>query len=364
MLDATVEHSDVIVVGAGPIGIEVAAALRREGLSVIQFEAGRIGATMEWWAPGTQFFSGPERIAICGVPLVTANQGKATREEYLAYLRQVVGAMRLEIRTGRRVVEIKKDGAGARDGDGFGVMVDGPRGVERYGARKVVVAMGDMHRPRRLGPDGVPGEDLPQVSHYFEDPHRYFGRKVLIVGGRNSAAEAAIRLYRVGATVAMSYRREWFDEGRIKYWLMPELKSLIKSGAIGWYPSTCVMEIGRERVTLCGAGANGEPEGAACAQVEADDVLLLIGYEMDGTLLAKAGVELLERGRPRFDAETMETNVPGLFVAGTATAGTQQRFTVFIENCHEHGERIAAAIAGRAVREREGVVGAAELPES
>lgn len=213
------------------------------------------------------------------------------------------------------------------------------------------MAIGDMHRPRMLG---VPGEGLPLASHYFRDPHRYFGRRVVIVGGKNSAVEAAIRCWRVGARVTIAYRRAEFDERRVKYWLMPELKGLIKEGRIAFIPEAEVEAIAADRVVL----RRGLSERV---EVEADDVLLLTGYEMDGSVLEAAGVEMVgpER-RPRFEPRTMETNAPGLFVAGTAVAGSQERHRVFIENCHGHAEKIAAAVLGRAPRAFETVYGEAE----
>lgn len=375
---------DVIVVGAGPIGLEVAWALKSEGLRVVNIEAGGIASTIGWWAPGTRFFSSPERIAIAGVPLVTAGQEKATREEYLAYLRGVVLQFGLEVRTFERVVAVE------RTADGFVVRtmhsthgVGGPeeaaseddrhRGSQasrhqvpthgspseqgravaprEHRARRVVMAVGDMQRPRMLG---VRGEELAHVSHYFQDPHRYVGRRVLIVGGKNSAVEAAIRCCRVGARVTVSYRGTEFDERRVKYWLLPELKGLIREGRIGFVPGTTVEEIREEVVALRRADGGW-------VEVAADDVLLLTGYVMDGGLLEAAGVEMVgaER-RPRFEAGTMETNVPGLYVAGTATAGTQERHRVFIENCHVHAERIAGAVMGRSAKVGERVWGEAE----
>jgi thioredoxin reductase (NADPH) len=225
-----------------------------------------------------------------------------------------------------------------------------PTGEHQYEAAKVVAAIGDMHRPRMLG---VRGENLPHVSHYLADPHRYFGRRVLIVGGKNSAVEAAIRLHRVGAAVTISYRRDGFDADRIKYWLLPEIRGLIKSGHVAFHPRTVPAMIERDAVVLAPVRETGdlfEPDVMAQRQnVAADDVLLLTGYEMDASLLEAAGVELAgDQRAPRFDPRTMETNVPGLYVAGTATAGTQKRFRVFIENCHDHAQRIASHILGRA----------------
>jgi thioredoxin reductase (NADPH) len=206
-------------------------------------------------------------------------------------------------------------------------------------AAKVVAAIGDMHRPRMLG---IPGEDLHHVSHYFRDPHEYYRRRVLIIGGRNSAVEAAIRCYRAGAFVTISHRRAEFDAERIKYWLLPEIKHLIKTGAITHHPLTVPREISPTAVTLDRAGERIE--------VQADAVLALTGYEMDGSLLERAGVELQGEGRaPKHNPRTMETNIPGLYIAGTAAAGTQFRFKLFIENCHVHVERITAAILGRPI---------------
>ncbi len=328
------ENTEVLVVGAGPIGLEVAAALKRSGLEYLHVDAGQIGSTIEWWAPGTRFFSSPERIGISGVPVITANQDKASREEYLAYLRSVVQQFGLKVRTGERVIAIEPRGAGR----GF-LVTAMARGTERkYGASQVVVAIGDMHRPRLLN---IPGEDLPHVSHYFREPHHYFGRRILIVGGRNSAVEAAIRLHRVGTTVTMSYRRADFDAERIKYWLLPEIRHLIKTGAIEWLPGTVAREITPAAVLLAPAG------GGEATEHPADEVLLLTGYEMDPRLLESAGVELVGEGRaPQHNPRTMETNIPGLFVAGTASAGTQFRFRTFIENCHAHADKIVAAIQG------------------
>jgi thioredoxin reductase (NADPH) len=332
------ENTDVFLIGAGPIGLEVAIALQREKISCVHVDAGQIGSTIQWWAPGTRFFSSPERIAIAGVPLPTANQDKATREEYLAYLRAVAQQFDLKIRTFESVTAIEPRG----EGKGF-LITTRARGDDiRYGANQVILAIGDMHRPRLLG---VPGEDLPHVSHYLEEPHRYYARDVLIVGGRNSAVEAAIRLHRMGARVSMSYRRAEFDAERIKYWLLPEIKHLIKTKAITWYPLTIVRGIEPGRVALASAGGAG---GGEPLQIPADDVLLLTGYEMDTRLLEGAGVELVGEARaPQHNPRTMETNIPGLYVAGTAAAGTQIRFRYFIENCHIHAAKIVASITGR-----------------
>ena len=337
-------ETEVLIVGAGPIGIELAIALRRAGIRYEHVDAAQIGSTISWYAPQTHFFSSPERIAIAGVPLLTLDQTKATREEYLNYLRAVVMQFDLAIETYERVTAIER-----QSGGGFAVTTSGRLGERRRLARNVVLAIGDMHRPRRLG---VPGEDLPHVSHYFADPHDYFRRRVVIVGGRNSAVEAAIRCVRVGAEVTLCHRGAALDGEHIKFWLYPEILGMIRDGRVTFLPGTTLREIRRDAVVF-------DPE----RRVEADFVLLLTGYEQDATLFEQAGVTLEGPARrPRFDERTMETDVPGLYVAGTAAAGTQVSGTKeFIETSHVHVERIVAALTGAAPPEHPV---AHEMPES
>jgi thioredoxin reductase (NADPH) len=332
---ARVESAPIAIIGAGPIGLEVAVALRRVGIEPLHFDAGQVGSTMQWWAPGTRFFSSPERIGIAGVPLETVGQEKASREEYLAYLRGIVRQFDLRIHTFERVTAIEPRGRER----GFLLRTKTLAGEHLYGADRVVAAIGDMHRPRLLN---IPGETLPHVSHYFREPHEYFGRRIVIVGGRNSAVEAAIRCFRAGARVTISHRRDQFDPERIKYWLLPEIKHLIKTGQVAHHPLTVPRAVGPDSVTLAPVGTGD------AFDVAADSVLLLTGYEMDGSLLEGAGVELVGENRaPQHNPRTLETNVPGLFIAGTAAAGTQVRFKLFIENCHVHAAWIVAAVTGR-----------------
>ncbi|MEA2490352.1 MAG: thioredoxin reductase, partial [Acidobacteriota bacterium] len=311
----------------------------------VHVDAGQIGSTIGWYAPQTHFFSSPERIAIAGVPLQTVDQSKATREEYLNYLRSVVLQFDLAIETYEGVTSLQR-----RDDGTFAVTTSGRRGEHRRIARRVILAIGDMHRPHLLG---VPGEDLPHVSHYFADPHTYFRRRVLIVGGRNSAVEAAIRCVRIGAEVTLSYRAADFDADHIKFWLYPELRGMIRDGRITYLPSTTVREIRPDAVIL----------GPDDLRVEADFVLLLTGYEQDTTLFEQAGVTLIgPRRRPGFDERTMESNVPGLYIAGTAGAGTQaSSVKAFIETSHVHVDRILAALTGATAPASRA---AYEMPES
>lgn len=327
---------DLAILGAGPIGLELAVALRLLGVNYVHFDARQIGHTISWYPRQVRFFSSNDRIAIAGVPLNTPDQSKASREDYLAYLRAVCTQFDLAIRTDEPVTALR------REGDGF-VLTTRRREVEHTcHAHRVVLAVGDMHQPRMLSIDG---EDLPHVSHYFVEAHDYFRQRLLIVGGRNSAVEAAIRCHHLGAQVTLSYRRATFDDQSIKYWLLPELEVLIKTGAIAFHPETVPVAITPSHVRLGSATTNGED---AAVDVATDFVLLLTGYGMNPDLFIQAGVSLDGENRaPRHDPRTMETNVPGLYVAGTTAAGTQQRFRLFIENCHAHVDKIVRAVTGK-----------------
>jgi thioredoxin reductase (NADPH) len=336
--------NDLLLVGAGPIGIELAVRLKQAGIAYTHVDAGQIGSTIAWYAPQTHFLSSPERIAIAGVPLQTLDQTKATREEYLTYLRSVVLQFDLPIETYVRVTSIVR-----REDGTFSVATAGRAGTGERTARRIILAVGDMHRPRLLG---VPGEDLPHVSHYFGDPHLYFRRRVLVVGGRNSAVEAAIRCVRVGAEVTLSYRGDDLDDPHIKFWLLPELRALIRDGRMAFLPRTVIREIRPDGVLF----ESGE-------RLDADFVLLLTGYEQDTTMFEEAGVILTGPARrPQYDERTMETNVPNLYIAGTAAAGTQASATKeFIETSHVHVDRILAALTGAAAP---ATPAAYEMPES
>lgn len=360
--------ANVILVGAGPIGLEMAVALKRAGVDYLHLEAKQVGYTISWFAPQTRFFSSNERIAIAGVPLQTPDGGKCTREQYLTYLRGVVEQFDLQVNTYEPVTGIKwlsQDVARAPrpclvaeentgeapvprgDDANFELTTRHPAGPRVYRCRRLILATGGTDRPRKLN---VPGEDLPHVDHYFTDPHLYFRKKLLIVGGKNSAVEAALRCHNAGADVAISYRRAALPDKSIKYWLLPEITGLVQAGRIRAFFNTLPTRITPTHVTLAPTLPAPNGDAAQTQDVEADFVLALIGYEQDDTLFKLAGLAL--RGdchAPALDEQTMgSTNVPNLFVIGTAVGGTQDKYTVFIENCHVHVARVIAALTGRA----------------
>lgn len=327
---------DAAIIGAGPVGLEVAAALQGDGLQALVLDAGVVGQTIATQFPHqTRFFSSPERLEIGGVTMALPSQEKPTGEAYLAYLRSVVQTLDLKVRTFERVV----DCCGS-SGD-FTLQTKSPTGVRStVHARHVVLAVGGTQHSRTLG---VEGEEKSHVHRLLGDPHRFFQRRVLVVGGKNSAVESALRCWRVGARVTLSCRGEALHE-RVKYWLRPEVQALLDEGEITPRLHTVVEQIHDEHVDLRHL-ASGEVD-----RVEVDDVLLQLGFTADSTILQMLGVAMEgEADAPVFNTDTMETNIPGVFVAGTATAGSQRSFKVYIETSHVHGARIAAAIGGRPV---------------
>ena len=230
---------------------------------------------------------------------------------------------------------------------GFSLTTQKRTGPGHYACDQVIFATGGMAKPRLLN---IPGEELPHVSHYFPDPHTYFRTKLLIVGGKNSAAEAALRCWRAGVQVSLSYRRPWFDPERIKPHMRDDLKDRIERGEIAYYGATVPVEITPTHVVLASTKEDLSPNGHI-TKVEADFVLLATGFVADMSLLSQAGVQLEDReyctDAPVHNPETMETTVPGIFVAGTAVGGTQHRVRHFISTSHDDVIRIVRAITGQ-----------------
>lgn len=333
---------EVAIIGGGPIGLELAIALERQGVDYILFEAAQLGDAFMHWPPNTHFFSTPEHVALAGVPVHNLDQRAITGEQYLAYLRTLVEMFDVNLHNYEPVLTVKPDGTE------FVVHTQQRVSEGWYRCQYVVLATGGMAGPRHLN---IPGEDLPHVTHYFPGPHAYFRTKILIVGGRNSAAEAALRCWRAGAQVALSYRRQELNFERIKPHLAIDLGDRLEKGEITFYPSTLPVEITPKQVVLASTEDGVSPNGSTIKH-EADFVYLATGFEADMRLFAEAGVELEgEAQAPRFNPETMETNVPGLFVAGTAAGGTQSRFTYFISTSHDHVARIVKYITGKAPKQ-------------
>lgn len=335
-----IQHHKIAIIGAGPVGIEMAVSLKRLGVPYIQFDANQVAHTISWWPRNTNFFSTTERVAIAGVPIQNNHQQRITGEHYLAYLRGVIEQFDLKINTFEPVVGLEKQ-------DGGFLLITQPRtGIRHYLVEKVIVAIGDMHDANELG---IPGEDLPFVTHYFNDPHDYFQQRLLIVGGRNSAVEAALRCWRVGADVTIVHRRPDLDRQRVKHWLLPDLEVQIEDGNIQFMPSVTPVEIRSDYVALAPCDEAGIPiADAPIIKHKTDFVFFATGHRGDQSLLKMVGVELIgENNIPVYNKQTMETNVPNLYLVGTVAAGIQQRYTIFIENSHEHVSKVAYQLTGK-----------------
>ena len=322
------DGSDLLIVGAGPAGLATAIAAGKAGLDYAVLEKGALVESIFRFPRQMTFFTTPDLLEIGGLPFVTPYE-KPTQGEALRYYRRVADTYDLRLELGREVKHL------VREGDFFRLEVRGPRGDEVRRSRHVVVATGYYDHPNRLG---VPGEDLPHVSHYWTEAHAWYRRPVVVVGGKNSAAIAALELHRAGAQVTLIHRRDRLADG-IKYWIKPDIENRIKERAIAARFETTLVRIEPGRVHVKG------PEGEGT--LPADAVFLLTGYHPDVSLLREAGVHVDEDTlKPALDPDTLETNVPGLFVAGAIASG-RETSRIFIENGRFHGEAIVAAILSR-----------------
>jgi thioredoxin reductase (NADPH) len=326
---------DLVIVGAGPAGLAAAIAAKEHRLRHVVLEKGVVVNTILHFPLNMVFFTTPELLEIGNLPFVTPYE-KPTRAEALRYYRRVVDTYDLAIEMGQTVTSV------TRDADGFVVHTTSDEGPRRWTARTVVIATGAYDLPNRMD---VPGEDLPHVSHYYTEAHAYYRKRVVIVGGANSTADAALEMYRAGVHVTIVHRHEDWAKG-LKYWVRPDLENRVKEGSIAARMSARVTRITPKTVEI--VRADGTPES-----LPADHVFLLTGYHSDTTLLAHAGVTFdpVELA-PAFDPETFETNVPGVYVIGNVTTG-RQTGRIFIENGRFHGRKVVDVIAERLAREDE-----------
>jgi thioredoxin reductase (NADPH) len=319
---------DIAIVGAGPCGIAVGAAAKEGGLRAVLFDKGCVAASLVDYPYYMRFFSTADRLEVGGVPFAIAEKNPSRREA-LVYYRRVATHFDLDIRQ-YEAVESITGAAGA-----FTLKTRKTSGQEKeYSAKRVVVATGGFHAPNMLE---VPGEDLPKVLHYYREPHPFFGQDVLVVGGSNSAVEASLELFRGGARVTMVHFLDRLDKG-VKPWVVPDITNRLEQGDIGVFWEHRVTRITHDRVTLRDE-ASGE-----VTELRNDWVLALTGWRPNPTLLREMGVGIDEvTGIPGHDPQTMETNVPGVFIAGVLAAGNDAN-KIFIENGRAHGGQIVKAI--------------------
>jgi thioredoxin reductase (NADPH) len=317
----------LLVVGAGPTGLAVGIAATRAGIGCILLDRATVVSAIEKYPLGMTFFSTPEKIEVGDVPLVTTSE-KPTRRDGLIYYRRVAEHYKLDVRVRETVTAIRRDADGT-----FVVSVQRPHDAVTYHARAVVIATGYYDQPNRIG---VPGEDLPHVSHYFDEGHRHWRQKLVIVGGGNSAVDAALESWRAGADITMVLRGDALHS-TVKAWVLPDITNRLSEGSIQVRYRSTVKAITATHVTIVN-------DRGVTEQLPADRVLLMTGYRPDMTLLKSLGVPVdPESGVPAHDELTMETPIPGLFVAGVIAGGYDDN-RLFIENTRHHGELIVSAL--------------------
>ncbi|SMO41958.1 YpdA family putative bacillithiol disulfide reductase [Melghirimyces algeriensis] len=316
---------DLIIIGAGPCGLSVAIESKKQGLNPLVIDKGCIVNSIYYYPTNMQFFSTPELLEIGGLPFVTTNE-KPNRLEALKYYRAAVKAYNLDVHTYERVTGMEKE-------DGHFVIQTEKNGeIQRYTTRHVVMATGYYDNPNKLN---IPGEERSKVKHYYTEGHPYAGLNVLVIGGKNSAVDCAMDLHQAGANVTMAYRRGAFTNS-VKAWVKPVIESAIQKGWIKMYWNTVVKRILEDKVEL-------EQEGHTFS-IANDAVFAMTGYRPKTDMLQKLGVNIdSETGAPIHDSETMETQVPGLYIAGVIAAGKDAN-SIFIENGRYHGGKIAAHI--------------------
>ena len=326
---------DVLIIGAGPAGLATAIAASRRGLDYLIVEKGALVNSLLHYPTEMVFFTTPELMEVGGLPFVSPYD-KPTRIEALRYYRRVADAFKLEIAFDETVLAVSREAAAPTAPRAFTVDVQSSRLIRRsMHARTVVIATGAYDVANRIG---VPGEDLPHVSHYYTNPHPFFRKRVVVVGGKNSAAETALDLYRAGASVTVVHRHQGLGES-IKYWVKPDIENRIREGSIAARFETSVVEIRPTSVLV--------ERGGVREDLPADGVFLMTGYSSDARLLRSAGVEIdPQTCGPVFDPVTFETNVKGIYVAGAVVAGLQSG-KIFIENGRFHGEEVIKAIVAR-----------------
>jgi len=320
------KNYDLICIGAGPTGLACAIEATRVGLTALVIDKGALCNSLLHYPVNMVFFTTPELLEIGDLPLVCAAE-KPTRLESLKYYRKTAEHFALEVRLYEQVTKLE-----GSDGN-FVVSTVTENGTNgTYRGAKIAVATGYYDLPNELG---VPGENLPHVSHYYTEPHPYWNQDVVVVGGKNSAAEAALDLWRNGARVTMVHRDAQLG-ATIKYWVKPDIENRVKAGQIPMHFKSTVKEITNDAVII------ESPEGNK--RLPAKQVFLLTGYHPDFAFIESLGVRLDPvTKKPAMNPETHESNIPGVYLAGVVIGG-RHTSEIFIENGRFHGKQIALAL--------------------
>jgi thioredoxin reductase (NADPH) len=317
---------DIVCIGAGPTGLATAIAAKRAGMRPLVIDKACLCNSIFHYPVNMVFFTTPELLEIGDLPLVCAAE-KPTRIEALKYYRKAAEHYGLELRLYERVRRV--DGQDAN----FSVVTETEKGTEgKYQGKKIAVATGYYDLPNKLD---VPGEELPHVSHYYTEPHEFWNQDVVVIGGKNSAAEAALDLFRNGARVTLVHRGKELGK-TIKYWVRPDIENRIKAGQITALFEARVEEITKDEVIV-------EQQGRT-KRLPAKKVFALTGYHPDYSFIESLGIRLdPESKKPTMDPKTLESNVPGIHLAGVVTGG-RHTGEIFIENGRLHGKQIIEAL--------------------
>jgi thioredoxin reductase (NADPH) len=318
------EQFDVLIIGAGPTGLACAIEARRAGYSAVVVDKGCLCNSLYNYPTNMTFFTTPELLEIGDIPFVTAQQ-KPSRQEALEYYRKVAEFYRLDVRQYHTVTRTE-----GSDGAFLVHCTDMLSRPAEFLARKLVIATGYYDLPNRIG---VPGEDLPKVTHYYREPHPFYNSDVVVVGAKNSSAIAALELWRHGARVTLVHRGAAISPN-VKYWIKPDIENRIKNHEIASFFNTSIIEVAPETVLL------QTPQGEL--RIKNDFVLAMTGYHPDFSFLRALGVELSQErsSKPVVDLRTLESNVAGIYLAGVIIAGMNTN-EIFIENGRFHGKQIA-----------------------
>jgi thioredoxin reductase (NADPH) len=318
------EIVDLLVIGAGPTGLACAIEAQRAGFTAMLVDKGCLCNSLFHYPAHMTFFTTPELLEIGGIPFSSPNQ-KPNRNEALEYYRKVAEFYTLDVRQYENVERVE-----GGDGDFTVHTMDRFGRMLEHRARKLVIATGYYDLPNYLG---IPGEDLSKVKHYYHEPHPFFGLDVVVIGGKNSAAIAALDLWRHGAKVTLVHRGTEMHR-HVKYWILPDINNRVKNGEMQAHFSSNVTNISEDDVTI------STPEGEIT--IANQFCFALTGYHPDFSFIERLGVKLDEANDrcPVCDPATLESNVPGIYLAGVIVAGERTN-EIFIENGRFHGQLIA-----------------------